>query len=51
MTNLSVTREPSAPETALCRCFCRHYVALTGTGLAASARLETQIFDQDQNDD
>ena len=32
---MTITRATLVSQTTLCRTFCRHYVTLTGTGLAA----------------
>jgi len=44
-----MTRAVAAPGTALCRCFCRHFVTLTGAGLSASART-TAPREEDKDD-
>jgi hypothetical protein len=51
MLDETITRAAATPGYALCRCFCRHFVTLTGTGLAAAGRpagdLQTEGGDND----
>ena len=51
MMTSGITRAVAWPGYALCRCFCHHFVTLTGTGLAACGHRpgthETEDWDND----